>query len=230
MLKSQGRKDIIDPGYLAQYYKYFKQFQISSIVNKIPLPRIAAKGFYSEHADAFNRLAKIAAEDGIDPVAYIKFFVFKFTKPGKSIDDDLTSSLAIVKFKEYIESRMKLEKIYKQYMRTASTIVDDCLKLDLYSCRDYIKYIISEKKIAAYYMAGKISTYYFAAIPNFKKIIPKLDHFAREELSRVYDRFDIYNSEVNSACLMFKNQKANPIKMTDDLLFKKRCELSASQV
>ena len=42
---------------------------------------------------------------------------------------------------------------------------------------------------------------------------------SKAEFKEVYDRFDIYNTEINEAFLMLKQCKANPLKMTDDAIF-----------
>jgi len=45
---------------------------------------------------------------------------------------------------------------------------------------------------------------------------------SRDTFSELYDRFDMFNTEVNEALLMVKSFKANPIVMTDEALFKAR--------
>lgn len=44
---------------------------------------------------------------------------------------------------------------------------------------------------------------------------------SRDELQDVYDKFDIYNSEINEAFLLVDKRLVNPIKITDELIFKK---------
>jgi hypothetical protein len=71
-------------------------------------------------------------------------------------------------------------------------------------------------------ISGEISMYFFAAIPNFKKAIPKLDYFSRQELKLLEEHFNIYHSEVNKAFLQEKNTYINPIDFTDKIIWKIR--------
>ena len=104
-------------------------------------------------------------------------------------------------------------------MKTVDNIVADCLKLHYNSTADYIRHLISSRKLAAYYVAGKISGYFLAAIPNFKKVIDKLDSISKDELSELYDRYDKYHSDINAAFIKVKNIKVNPLKFADDAIF-----------
>ena len=88
------------------------------------------------------------------------------------------------------------------------------------STKDFIKHIIQTKKISSYLLSGKISQYYFAAIPNFNKLIPKLDHFARADFNYILENFEMYNAQITQAYERKTNQKVNPIKITDEQIFK----------
>ena len=44
-------------------------------------------------------------------------------------------------------------------------------------------------------------------------MIPKLDMFARQDLAELYDRFDMYSTDVNEAILAARNRYANPFKI-----------------
>ena len=111
-------------------------------------------------------------------------------------------------------------------MKSVKNIVDECLELNIMSTKDYFRYIIKSNKLAGYFVTGKISAYYLAAIPNFRKIIDSLDLVSKAEFRRLYNRYDKYHSDINEVFLEMKNIKINPIKYTDSELFNKRCMLS----
>ena len=81
--------------------------------------------------------------------------------------------------------------------------------------------MISSRKLVAKYLAGEISIYYLSSIQNFKKIIPKLDRISQDEFSKILSRYDKYNLDVQEAFRKYKPCRINPIKFTDELLWKK---------
>jgi flagellin-specific chaperone FliS len=90
------------------------------------------------------------------------------------------------------------------------------------STSDFLRKLIREKKLAAWVISGRLSSYYLAAIPGFPKIIEKLDALSKDELQFISNRYDMYNTEVNKAVLAFERKKANPIRATDEMIEKIR--------
>lgn len=103
-------------------------------------------------------------------------------------------------------------------MKSVNNIVEDCIEGGFASSKDYFRQLFKEKRLANYYLTGKISKYWFAAIPTFKQVVSKMDELSKEEFKDVYESFDIYNTEINEAFLRERSCKVNPFKFTDEVL------------
>ena len=222
MLQNVSNDSLMNPEFCAKYVKYLIQFKKQYLAFRLSLDRIASKGFYRKHKIAFDKCVQICQKYNIDIQKYITFYVNVLDKYEKDIDDSFIHIHAIELYCDWLKNNRRLEKIYEYFMRSANTIADECISLGYLSSKDFIRHLISEKKLAEYYVSGKISLYYFAAISNFKKIIPKLDQFAKDEFQTIYDRFEMYNSDITKAYLKATNRKVNPIQITDDIIFNKR--------
>lgn len=221
--KSLVREDQVVDGYkAARIWRWARQDKEKWRKFKLPLERVTAKTIYSNHRKAFDCLASAFAKNNVSPLSYIKFFAVEYDGCEERIDKELTSTGALRAFETYIETSAKRCKIYSWFMKSVNNIVDECVKNGWFTTKDFIRHLINERKLAGWYASGKISKYYLAAIPNFWKVVPKLDHFAKEELKIVAERYDVYNSEVNEAFLQLKNFKVNPIALTDALIYEKR--------
>lgn len=206
----------------ARVWKWARQDVNPRLKFKIPLERVTAKTAYKAHQEAFDTIAKVFAENHLSPLEYLKFFATRYGGTESKIDSELASSGTIAAFDAWTKTCEKRKKIFKWFMKSAKNIVDECIENGWFTTKDFMRHLINEKKLAAWYASGKISKYYLAAIPNFWKIVPKLDHFAREELKPLAERYDVYNTEVNEAFLHLKNFKVNPIDLTDALIYEKR--------
>lgn len=211
-----------DPENTAKVFKFYLQFKNPYLKFTIPFKRVAAKSLYVKYKKEFDSITLVFSKYNLDLTKYIRFFIEVLDKREKDIKQDFASNVTITKYVEWLKSLDKQDKIYKYFVKSANNIVNDCKALGYYSTKDFIRYLISSKKLAEYYITGRISLYYFAAIPNFKKIIPKLDSFAKSEFQKIYDRFEMYNAEITTAFMKKTNQKVNPIKFTDNLIYKSR--------
>jgi len=217
-----GSQEQIDGYKCARLWKFFRQEKQPYLKFKLPLERITAKSIYEKHKKAFDTLAKVFARHGISPKAYLKFFATEFNGAEEIIDTKLVDKGTILDFENWVFTTAKRKKIYSWFMKSVDNIVDECIENGWFTTKDFIRHLINDKKLANWYASGKISKYYLAAIPNFWKIIPKLDHFSREELKTLAERYDLYNTEVNEAFLTLKSFKINPIALTDALIYEKR--------
>jgi len=208
----------IDGEYIARYLKYFLQLKNPYVVYKLPVDKVSPKNIYAKYKAKFDLLATICNKYDIDSTRYLDFFVNKFNKFEKDIDVYLVSLDTINKYVESLQISELHNRIYNNFLRSVDNIVDDCIKLNFNSVVDYLRYLISSRKIASYYAAGRISIYYFAAIPKFKNVIEKLDNISRDEFHMLYERYDKYHYDVNEAFLKLKNIKINPIKYTNDAI------------
>ena len=215
---------------LARLFKYYrlKKDPSRNQNRAITLGRVSAKAFYDEHRKAFDMTSNFFTSHRIDARPYIRFFVFDLAKTGRDIDTELYSRHSLSEYASKLQVAEKREKIYKWFMKSVDNIVDICIKNDYMSSKDCILALIRKNRLAQEYVSGRISKYFFAAMPNFRNIISKLDHFAKAEFSELYDKFDIYNTEINSAFLKYRNRVVNPLEVADCELIRRKAQLSAS--
>ena len=204
---------------IAKHLKYYLQFNKSKVSRPIPLNRIQSRGFYLLHYKTFDKMSVVFNKYEIDIDKYLYFFVNVLHKAERSINDDLLSPNTLNEFVTWLTTMKRRKNIYKWILKSINNIVAECKKKHIYSARDYLKMIVRENLIGPYHASGKISKYYFAAIPKFDKIIPKLDYFSRAELDDLKRLFAVYSTEVQDAFLYLKNQKFNPLKSVDKLLY-----------
>lgn len=213
----------ITNGYLAaRAYKYYQQFVSSNIIRVIPENRITAKILYKNHIKSFDNLILFFSSNNIDPRNYIKFIVIDARIRDFEIDSKLISKSSLNMFAEKLAAEENNAKIYNWYCKTIKNIAEHCLNSECTSTSDFLRKLIREKKLAAWVISGRLSSYYLAAIPGFPKIIEKLDTLSKDELQFISNRYDMYNTEVNKAVLAFERKKANPIRATDEMIEKIR--------
>lgn len=209
--------------YLARLFKYCRQArQASSDRIRIPFNRVSAKSFYSEHRKAFDDTAAFFSSHGLDAKPYIEFFVNDLSANGYDIDEKLYSKRTISEYATKLQAAEKRKKIYGWFMKSVSNIVDMCIEYDYASGNDCILALIRSKRLAGEFVSGRISKYFLAALPSFRSVIPKLDHFAKAEFAELYDKFDIYNTEINDTFLRYRNRTANPFETVDRELAKRK--------
>lgn len=156
----------------------------------------------------------------MDIQKYIYFYIRVLNKGEQDLKNDFLNISTIFKYIDWLKFIEKQDSIYNKFIKSVNNIAKECLQLGFYSTKDFIKYIIQTKKISSYLLSGKISQYYFAAIPNFNRLIPKLDHFARADFNYIFENFEMYNAQIIQAYERKTNKKVNPIKITDEQIFK----------
>jgi len=220
-LKHPQRRKVLffDGPRLAKVFAYFLHLKKPNVKKDIPMMLMSGKELYNPNKEAFDRFAKIAKNNDFDVVPYAKFCIDNGIT-AKNIDLCLSSSNLLARFNEANKERHRLKKIYKWFMKSAKNIATEANELGMFSAKDFIRMLIVSKQIAAYIVSGRISLYYFAAIPRFNLAIPKLDYFSKLELQPIERHYEIYHSDVNKAFLQEKNTMVNPIELTD-LLMKK---------
>lgn len=207
---------------VARLFKYFSQFSNPNIIRTIPFVRVSAVIFYNAHKKTFNRLAK-AFSSALDRLpGYISFAVNDLKITEYDIDSRLACSDSVRKYAENLDIMLRMRVIYDSIIRSARNLADYCIENNIFTAKDGLKSLISEKRLAAWFVCGKITEYYLAAIPGFEKIIPRLDSFSRKDLDIISERYDVYNTAANEAFIRIRNIKANPIGITDRIIAEKR--------
>lgn len=208
-----------DGPHIAKIFAYFMHLKKPNVKKDIPMMLMSGKSLYNPHKKVFDNFAEIAKKNSFDVVPYAKFCVDNGIS-AKNIEICLTSSNLLAKYNEMNKEALRLKKIYKWFVESAFNIASEAVEMDFFSTKDFIRMLVETKQIAAYIVSGRISPYYFAAIPKFNKAVPKLDYFSRIELQPVERWYEIYHSDVNKAFLQERNIMVNPLEFTD-LLMKK---------
>jgi len=208
-----------DGPHLAKVFAYFIHLKKPNVKKDVPMMLMSGKSLYNPHKKAFDNFAAMAEKNGFDVIPYAKFCVDNGIS-AKNIEICLTSSNLLAKYNDSNRETLRLKKIYRWFVKSASNIAHEAVDMDFFSAKDFIRMLVETKQIAAYIVSGRISLYYFAAIPKFNKAVPKLDYFSRIELQPVERWYEIYHSDVNKAFLQEKKTMVNPLEFTD-LLMKK---------
>jgi hypothetical protein len=213
----------IKDGYSAAcIYKYYSQYINSNVVKIIPEHKITAKSLYKLHKSTFDKLTYFFLTNNLNLRNYIKFIVLETRPQNNTIDSILMSKYSFNLFASHLSIKEKYEKIYNWYIKTVKNIAEFCLDSECISAADFIRKLIKDRKLAAWVISGKLSAYYLSAIPCFPKIIEKLDSISKDELMFISNKYDIYNTEINKAILLFEKRKANAIKDANEMIEKLR--------
>ena len=125
-------------------------------------------------------------------------------KKNKShIKTDLFDVFVIKQFIDFLKIEILQKHIVQQITKTAQFIANKSIEMGYSECKSYIKYLILNNKLSNYYLAGYISKYYLAMLPNIKKIIQKLDNISQDELFVISDRYEKYFHDAKEA---YENQ------------------------
>lgn len=210
-----------DGEFVAKVFKYYRSLQNPYKSKLFPLKLVSGKALYNSHRELFDRFASIASKNNFDIESYLKYCV-KCGMTEKTLDTCLASTKMIEKYLAHLKQVKLRKQIYKWFIKSAKNIALQCIDNGYFTTKDFLRMLIDTKQIGKYIVTGQISLYFFAAIPNFKKAISKLDYFSQQELHLLDEHFDIYHSDVNKAFLQEKNIYVNPIDFTDKLIWKIR--------
>ena len=208
-----------DGEYVAKIFKFYRRLQNPYVSHTLPIQCVPCKSLYNKHKNAFDRFAVIATKNKFDVERYIRYCV-KCGINEDIVETCLTTTTMIDKYLNYVLMYEKRKKIYAWFIKSAKNIAKMALSQNCLSTKDFIKTLIASHKIGEYVVSGKISMYFFAGIPNFWKVVEKLDYFSRQELQPLEKHFEAYHSDVNKAFLQMKNCMVNPIDFTDRLICK----------
>lgn len=149
---------------------------------------------------------------------YVQYFAQNLDGRCVDLDRDLFSGRSLEKYYEWLHGIDKRRRIYEWFAKSARNLAKMCADGGFMSPRDCFVDALRRGKMSQLVVSGQISAYFLAAIPGFRDVIPRLDHFARQDLAELYDRFDMYSADANEAVLAARNRKANPFKMAAEEL------------
>ena len=214
---AQNDAPSFDGEHVAQLFSYYRRLQNPYKSKTCPLALVSGKPLYKRHKAMFDKFASIASANKLDVEPYLKYCI------SCGIDEStlsacIASTTMLDKYEAYVVKVYKLERIYMHFKQSAVNIAKICIDNGLFSTKDFLKMAIERKLIGKLVFTGEVSMHYFAAMPKFKDIICKLDHFSQDELKPLFEHFDIYHSEVNKAFLLKKNTYVNPVDFTDKVI------------
>ena len=217
----QRNAQSFDGEFIAKVFKYYRSLQNPYKSKSFPMKLVSGKALYDKHKQLFDKFAEIASKNGFDAESYLKYCV-KCGMTENTLHTCLASTKMIDKYLMHLKKVDFRKKIYRWFIKSAKNIAIKCVDDGYFTTKDFLRMLIDTKQIGRYIVTGQISVYFFAAIPNFKRAIPKLDYFSRQELQLLDEHFEIYHSDVNKAFLQEKNCYVNPIDFTDKIIWKIR--------
>lgn len=202
---------------LAKYFIYCKKINNKKITEPINIVNISGKGEYSKNKKIYDKLVVISDKYKFDPKAYIfNYVINRHTK--------ITDILNINVLREYANDiliKKEYEKIYKYFIKSIEFAKDFCLKNNIETSREYIKYLIFNNRLAYEFLAGNLSIYFISSIHNIDKLISKMDNLSQETLQIISERYVKYNSDLQDAFMYLRSQKVNTISFLDKRLSEK---------
>ena len=220
----QRNAQSFDGEYVAKLFKYYRRQQNPYVAKDLPIKLIKCKSFYNANKEIFDNFAYTALKCNFNVEPYIKYCV-KCGMNESTLEAFLASTTMIDKYLVHVKKVTTRRKIYKWFIKSAKNIAKQSIQQGFFTTKDFLRMLIETKQIGNYIITGQISLYFFAAIPNFKKAIAKLDYFSQQELKLLDMHFDIYHSEVNKAFLQERNMYINPIDFTDKMILKMRSKV-----
>lgn len=218
--------NITTPLDAARFFEYtYKQMHATTGLS-VSIVNIKGKKVFNKYKTTFEKLFDIFSKYKLDLERYIRFCIKheRIHQP-----DSLLSKSLFKKFSDDLQLRYESEKIYNYFLKSVENIVQDCIDMNFSTSREYFGYLIRNNKLGEKYLTGKISVYYLSSIHNIDKLINKMDNINRDTLNIVKQRYDKFNTDLQNAFLLLKSKKVNTLQYTDEQLFSKLTELSASK-
>lgn len=208
-------------GYIcAKLCKYYFQFLDPTVENYLKFSEIRAVKLFNSYKNLFSKLEIICTKYQIDYSKYIKFLIENKRLNKYNISENLISKKNITDFITELYVNYHNKKIIQLFQKSVDFIVSECIKLKIDNLKTYLKYIIENRKLAVYYVAGKISKYYLAALPNFPMFVSKLDNMSKNELMSICNKYEKYNNDIKEAMIQEFSNVVSVISYTNDILRK----------
>lgn len=192
---------------LARTYKYHLQFIDSRVAYPLPMSRVRYETMYRSNRECFEKLLRIFDKYGVHADDFMSFSTrtLKIRKPSQLLD----AKVFLVYAKEKTR-RTSLRKIYSSYRGTVMRMAETCLG-NGETAREHVAGIFSSNRVAYEYVAGVVSRYFLAAIPDFKTMYERLDGLNADELRIIYNAADELDAMLQEASFLCSGKRASPV-------------------
>ena len=202
---------------VARYLVYFSKLNSASIGKEINIVNISGTTMYRKHKVTCDKALVLQSKYGIDLIQYVKFFLSKYRLTDENVEK-LLETKNILWYASDIQIKAKHERVYGYVLKSVDNIVNDCIKNDYVSTKEYLKHLIESNKLAAKYLSGEISQYYIAGIKNIGKLVRKMDCVSRDTLNTIVEQQAQLLSDMRDAFVYLKNMPISIISFTDEKL------------
>ena len=124
---------------VARYLIYFSKLNSSAIGKEINIVNIPGTTLYRKHKDVCDKSLLLQTKYNIDLIRYIKFFISKFRLTDANVER-LLETQNIMWYANDIQINAKHERVYSYVLKSVDNIVDDCIKRNYSSTKEYLKY------------------------------------------------------------------------------------------
>lgn len=166
----------------------------------------------------FEKLAVICTKHNID---YEKYISFVFSHRHNVSIKELLNIQQFRLFNEHLKLIEQHKKIYNNVLKTSKFIADECVKNNIETTIDYIKYVVINDQLAELIISGKISKYWISSIKKLDQLIERLNGVSQDTLKRLSRNRLLYYDEAQETFKMFTGKRYNIFYQTDKLIQKK---------
>ena len=159
------------------------------------------------------------AKHEIDAGKYMRFVVLDLRFFSKELETKLLCMDTINKFVEDMQIKDKRKKVFMGLKKSAENIAAECIRLGYPRVVDWIRMMILERKLATWYVTGKISKHYFAMIPKFPLLVEKMDVISKGEFSYIVSKYEKYENDAREAMIQEEGEVSKVLSWTDDLIY-----------
>ena len=206
------------PEFICRLYKFHKQKTIPVITDPISLGKIRCKTFFKVNKKCFKKISDLIIKYKIDSDNFIQHCIFEIHV---SSPNEILNVQNFISYANKLKVEKQYKKIYDNFIKSCNYIADNCIKEKL-TPKEYLKKLISEKRLAIEYMCGNISTHFLASINGIKNIFKYLDNNSKDELSIIYTSTEKLNGDIQEAFLKYKKHKVAPLKFIENIIYQKQ--------
>ena len=206
------------PEFLCRLYKFHKQKTNPYITYPISLEKIKYDSFLKTNKKYFNKLSELITKYKMDSDNFIQHCIFEMRV---SSPKEILNIQNFINYANKLKVEKQYKKIYDNFIKSCNYIADNCIKEKL-TPKEYLKKLISEKRLAIEYMCGNISTHFLASINGIKNIFKYLDNNSKDELSIIYTSTEKLNGDIQEAFLKYKKHKVAPLKFIENIIYQKQ--------